>query len=216
MDTFVNIASFSILIAGIIAFMRFKKINEVYYPFIYFIWLGCLNEGISELLVKMHQYTYINNNIYVLLEAILLIRLFRLMGLFDQYPKMFYLLICLFIVAWMLESFIFGTITSVGKYFRIFYSSVIVILSINTINQLILRSGKSIQYNTDFILSMAFIIYFTFKILVHAFLIYGLYSSKSFVINIYIIMLCINLGVNLLYALAVLWMPKRLTYTLPL
>lgn len=179
-------------------------------------WLACFNEVLSELLIYRHHFTLINNNIYVLLESILLADFFRRTGSFRQYPKQFYFLISIFFTFWISENFIFGTISQVSKYYRIFYSAIIIILSINLINRLILSYRKRLQYHVDFILCCAFITYFTFKFLIHAFLIYGLYSSKSFVINIYNIMTWINLVVNLLYAVATLWMPKRLIFTLSL
>ena len=68
--------SFSIGLAAITGWVRFSKINPAYYPFIYCIWLASVNEAVSYWLVSHGFTTAINNNIYVLLEAVLFIWLF--------------------------------------------------------------------------------------------------------------------------------------------
>ncbi len=64
--------SFSIYIAGILAIIRLKKINKVYYPFLICIWIGCINELLTFLLYKQHNTSAINSNIYILVESLLI------------------------------------------------------------------------------------------------------------------------------------------------
>ena len=62
----VILSAFSIFIAGIIGLVRFRKINKIYWPLIFAIWLACINEVLSYSLFINNHSTAINNNIYVL------------------------------------------------------------------------------------------------------------------------------------------------------
>ncbi|MFL5740654.1 MAG: hypothetical protein ACJ75B_10585 [Flavisolibacter sp.] len=204
--------SLSILIAAIIALVRFKSISRVYYPFIYCLWIGSVNEILAVILEQRGMHTLMTNNIYVLLESLLLVWLFKNLSLFRYRPKLYYLLIGLFICGWIAENFVFDSITHNCIYFRIGYSFVVVFMSIHVLNGIITYNDKKLLVNATFMLCTAFIIFFTYKILVYAFLIYGSAASMSFIIHLFLIMVYVNLGTNLLYALAVLWMPRKVEY----
>lgn len=208
--------SFSVFISGIIGLIRFKGISVTFYPFIFCIWIACINEVLSFILITNGFSNYINSNFYVLIEGCLITWLFKNLRLFGKAEFLFYVIIASFIAAWILETFIFGKITGMSSYFRIVYSFAIVLMSITTINKLIVSTRKNIINNATFLLCIGFIIYFTYKVLVQAFWMYGLNSNHDFLVRVYYILIFINLFTNLIYALAVLWMPKRLGFILPL
>ena len=209
------IISFSIFIAGVVAIVRYKQIHKSYYPFIYFIWIGCFNEMVSFYLATNGYYTYINSNIYVLAESILIIYYFRGSNVFKKKSAFFLLIISVLVTMWIYENLIGLNITTLRGYFRISYSAIIVLLSITHINSIIASIRQNIFKNADFLICASFIIYFTYKILVEAFWLYGLNSSKTFQLGIYDIMAYINLFINLTYALAILWMPRKQLFTMP-
>lgn len=208
--------SISIFIAGSIAAFRFKKINRLYYPFLYLIWIGCLSEIVSIALAKIYLNSYINNNIYALIESILITLLFKNFALFNDYKKIFPTIILSLVLIWMVENFAFGHITTFNVYFSIYYSFMIVLMSITIINKMIVRSMKNIFKNATFLLCIAFVIYFTFQVLIYAFWIYGIEAQKEFLLKLFSIIIYINLLTNLIYALSISWMPRKLEFTLPL
>jgi len=209
------VLGYSLLIAGLIALIRFRQIRPKYYPFIYLIWIGCLNEMLNHWLVANGHYNIINTNIYSLVEAMLLLMLFRNMGAMHRMPVLYWVLMAAFTLSWVVNNFIlhpFGSTFS--SYFFIIYSFPIVLLGINTINRVIVRE-REILRSPEFLISIGIVVYFTYGIIVELFWIYGLNASKGFRINVYAIMYWINLVTNLIYALAVLWMQKRQAFTLP-
>ena len=213
-SSLVDISSFSIFIPGVISVIRFRQINHIYYPLLYCFWIGCINEVLSLLLLKYFSSTIINNNIYVLIESLLILWFFNNLKIFKSYKYLYFLLNVLFILIWITENTITGKITTHSILFRISYSFIIVLMSINVINNIITRSGDLILRNATFLICTAFIIYYTYKVLIQAFTIYDLNRTSVFLINISIIMLWINLFINLLYSIAVFLMPKRQAYTL--
>lgn len=201
----------SIFIAGIIGLVRFTRIDPDFYPFLFCLWIGCLNELLSVVLIAIGSQTLVNNNIYVLVESLMITWFFRKKRLFKKgawYP----VLITAFTVFWTTETLIRG-ITSNSTYFRIFYSFAIVIMSIHMVNEIIFTE-KKLGRNAVFLLCVSFIVYFTYKALLQAFVLYGV-SRRSFLLHIYVLLIYVNLGVNLVYALAVLWMPRKMKFIRP-
>jgi len=207
--------SFTILIAGIIGGVRFNRVHHSYYPLLYFFWLAGLNEILSVLLLMQGINNNVNGNIYFLFESFLITWYFQKIGIFKKVPVLFYCILTALGVSWVFENFIFSSINKVGVYFRIIHSFIVVLMSIHAINNLITNNQGSLFKNASFLVCIGFIIYYTYKVIVEAFYIYGLSSSLQFQVVIYEILVYINVVVNFIYALAALWMPKRQAFTLP-
>ena len=201
--------AYSILLAALIGLVRFKFINPVYYPFILLLWIGLVNEIISTVIISYGASNAINSNVYTLVEAILLLALFRNWGLFDRQPKMFTWFLLLFIATWIADNFFISSITRFTSYFRILYSFTIVILSINKINRIMTDEKPWVERRAELLLVIGFIFFFTYQTLVEIFWVYGLNASRVFRLQVYRIMIYMNLSVNLIYAIGLLWIPRK-------
>ena len=201
--------SASVFIASIIGWVRFSKTEPNCFPFLLCLTLASVNEIISFILTQVGLHTIINNNVYVLLEAVLIIWQFKNWGLFGKYNALFLFLLVSIILTWLIDSFLVSNTNSLNLYFRIIYAFIIVLMSIHINNILILTYRKRLLQSSVFLICSGFIIYFTYKILVETFWLYGLDKSRHFRINVYLLLTWINLIVNLIYALAMLWIPKK-------
>jgi hypothetical protein len=208
-DTLARVFALSIIIAGVGALATYKKADSVYQPFFLLLWIGSLNEILSVGLVYSGFKTAVNNNIYVLIESLCILWFFRNLRTVFLSNAVFIILVSSFVIFWLVENFIISRISYISSYFRIFYSFIIVILSITAVNHLIVTAKKSLLKIPVFIISMGFIIFFTYKILVEAFWLYGLNNSKDFRNSVYTILVYLNLFVNLLFALSLLWIPRK-------
>lgn len=81
------------------------------------------------------------------------------------------------------------------------------------INRLIGSERKTLLKNSIFIISTIFVFYFTLKVIVEAFWVYGL-NETNFQTNVYHISVIVNVFANLLYTIAILWMPSKQRFTL--
>lgn len=207
-----TILSFSILIGAVIGWIRFKKINPAYYPFIYLIWIGLLTEIVNFFLIKFHGNNVIVSNIYSLLEAIFYTWQFTKWRIISK--RFCFVLIPAFIIFWIIEMFTVS-LSQVQIYFRLSYAFVIVLMSVSAINRLIFTERKNILKNSIFLISISCIVYFTVTVLIWAFWLYGTKVSQQFSGNLYGIHTWINLFTNLIFALAILWMPSRQRFSLP-
>jgi hypothetical protein len=212
--TWFLIFSFSILIAAAIGWVRFKKIAPAFYPFLVCLTLGAINEIISTILAYQRSSTMVNNNIYVLAESLLLITQLARWNAFGKFHSMIPLTLSFLCLLWIAENLLLFKLEGISSYFRLVYSAIIVMLSINVSNFLIATEKGNLLRHPAFLVCMGFLVYFTYKILVEAFWLYGLGKSGSFRENVYSIMIWINLIVNLIYACAVLWMPAKQRFTL--
>ncbi|MEO6230410.1 MAG: hypothetical protein ABJB11_13645 [Ferruginibacter sp.] len=201
--------SFSIFFAAIIGLARFKNLDREYYPFIYCTWLAAINEVVSFLLTRWGFTNIINNNIYILLEALFITWQFKKWDTFGGNTKIFTGLFKLILVAWLLEYTVFSSINKVGFFCRIFYALLIVLMSINITSWLLVNSRGVLLKNPTFLICAGYIIFFTFKILTEALWLFGVTFSEPVSIQVYIIFTWINFFVNILFFIAVLCIPPR-------
>lgn len=204
-----DICGLSLLLAGVIGLVRFRSISPVYYPFLYFVWLGCANELLSTVLAHRGFYTTVNNNIYVLLASAIMLWFFKSIGLFDRRPRLFDLLLASFATVWLYETFVLRDIQQISSYFRMYFSFVVVLLSVSAINRILVSTTGAIHTSPVFLIATGFIVFYTYKVLIEAFWLYGLGTSHEFAAMVYQILIYIIFFVNLIYALAALWIPKQ-------
>ena len=204
--------SLSIAIGGIIGWIRVKKTDPAFLPFLWLLWSGLLNEIASIAIIKAGYSNAINYNIFSLAEALLITWQFRKWNLFENQRRIYYFLQFAFIAGWLAEVFLLHDMRLFNSYFIIAHSALIVLMSINMLNKVMFGEPSFLLYNPIFLICMGMIIYFTYAILVEAFWVYGLNKSKGFRIQIYEILAYINLFTNLVFALATLWIPLKQEY----
>jgi len=209
-----SILSLSVGITAVIGLARFRKIEPDFYPFVVLIWLGLLNEVISISLVYAGVPNAANSNIFIVLESMLLMWQFYQWQLFEKRPFMFCVITLILLLFWIVFTFFFSTIHVFNSYFIIFRAFIITLASIAMINKLITTERDVLLKNSIFIICMGMILFYTFSALVEIFWIYGLDKSYLFRTHIYEIVCYINVLSNLIYALAILWMPKKHQFTL--
>jgi hypothetical protein len=212
---FALISAFSILLAAAIGVIRFLKVTVDSRPFFFLVWIALANEILSEVFLQTVHSTAVNCNIYVLFEAILYCWLFYNWSSLFRNKQKFRLLIVLICVIWFIDNFILNSIFQTNSLFRIISSFILVFLAIDQINQLLMTERSEMLTNARFLISTGVIIFFTYRTIVEAYYLFRLPFSNLFYHNVYLIMDCVNLFVNLIFALAALWIPTRQKFILP-
>lgn len=209
------VLSFCIVVPAFIGVIRFSKISPVFRPFIYCIWIGLFNELLSLTIIKSGYSNAVNLNIYLLIEALFFTWQFKNWKLLEKNKWLFLFTIGIICLTWLLMNLVIFRITRFNSYFLITYSFILSLMAITLLSRLILIERRSLLKNPIFIICIAFIIYYTFSVLSEAFWIYGLNENKNFRINVATISVITNLIANLLYSLAIIWMPNKQRFTLP-
>ncbi len=207
--------SYSILLAAIVGMVRYHKVTHDNWPFFYIAWVALINEILSETFTSLFHSTAVNCNIYVLVEALLYCWLFHNWGSGFRDRKKFFGLLVVVLLFWIWDNIVAHPLTQINSPFRIFSSFILVFLAIDQINQLIVRERSMLVRNARFLISAGVVIYFTYRAIFEVFYWIGVPFSPLFFQNVYLIMVYVNLFVNLIFALAALWIPTRQKFILP-
>ena len=209
------ILGYSIVIPATIGLIRLPVINRMYQPFIIYCVLDLLNHTLSAVLIERYHSNTINSNIFVLIEVVLFLFLFRNWGAFEKRIIAFYILLFLLSGVWIFDNLIWHKLNTVNSLFRIVYSFLLVFLSIGQMNKLISTERKNLFYNASFMICTGVVIYYTYKAIVEVFFLIQLKGSASFYSNIFKILQFANAFMILIFAWAILWIPKRPKFISP-
>ncbi len=207
--------SYSIILAAVVGFVRYRRVTPEDRPFFLIVWIALISEMMGEIFTSTIHSTSVNNNIYVLIEALLYAWLFY--GWSTPTPKKsrLYILQVFLCTVWVLDNLILNKLTHTNSIFRIASSFIMVFLAINQINQLITTERSKLIKNARFLISTGLVIYFSYKAIIETFFWIQLPFSDTFYIYVLLIMDYVNLFVNLIFALAALWIPTRRKFILP-
>jgi hypothetical protein len=207
------ILNHSIILAAIIGMIRFKFISSDFYPFLFFIWAGLANDSLSLAIIANGGSNTANSNIFVLLELALVLFLFYKWN--GGKIKKYYILGGLGLAIWAADNFMLHSIWRNNSLFRVFYSFAIVFLSIDQVNKILVFERGPLLKNAMFLICITFLFYFGCKAFVESFNIFHLSLSNAFLRNLWMTLYFINFIANLLYAVAILWIPTKQKFSLP-
>jgi hypothetical protein len=219
MDMVHFVLSQSILIAFIIGIVRYRKIDPAYYPFLYYTGAAVLMEILARVftLYNRPDLHLPSLRIYSLVEFCLFTWLFHNWGLFNRRKAVFFSLLGIFFILWVVSSFIIHTPNEQNFSFLVVYSFALIFFSVNTFNKVVVHERGNIFTNPKFLICLGIIIFYTFFTLVNvtSLSVFKQNVSRSFRINLQQINVYTNFLVNLLYAVAILWIPRKQNFTTP-
>lgn len=202
--------SLSVLFPFLSGLLRWRVISQRYYPLFILFSLALLVELVNRYAITSKNSGWIPvNNLYVLIESILIPLQFVVWGYMYRKLNTFYIIAGILVLGWMTEHLLLGDITRLHPYFRMFYSLLIVLLSINTINYLVIQEERNLVRHPVFIICTGFIIFFTYQLVYE-----GIYNIVSDLKSIDTGKLntafsIINAVCNILYGIAFLLVPAR-------
>ena len=202
--------SLSVLFPFLIGLLRWRIIRQRYYPLFIVFCLALLVELVTRYALTSKVMAWIpGNNLYVLAESILIPLQFIVWGYLHKKRKALYIVTAILTLSWMTEHLVTGHITRLYPYLRMFYSLLIVLLSINMLNYLVIHEERNLIRHPVFIICTAFIIFFTYQLAYE-----GIYHIVSNLESINTSKLnaafsIINAVCNILYGLAFLLVPSR-------
>lgn len=210
------ILSMSIVFPLFIGIVRWKQMDTSYYPFIYNLFAVFMVEVIIKLL-NNHPTGIVNAvNVFSLADFCLFAWLFHNLGLFNGNKKIFLLILIAAGIAWVYITFFVTRFSNINNPYLLLYSAALIFFSVTTFNKIVVHQRINIFTNARFWICIGIIIFYSFFILTRATdLSTGVlkHVSKSFKDNLQLINTYSNLLVNLLYAVAVIWIPRKKNIT---
>lgn len=198
--------SLSIIAPVIVGMVRYRNIPVSYHPLFYLLLIGLGN----ELVCYFYFYNTSNalpTNIYFLLEFLMFAWLFRGWKNILRNTLLFRVIVISLLLTWFVENIALGNIEEFSPIFQIAYSMLLVLLAVNQLNWLVVNEKGRIITNAIFIICIAVIIFFSYKVLTEVFYYYApIQSIKN---GIFVIQAYMNVGYNLLLAIAILCIPPK-------
>ena len=214
--TFFFLLSLSILFAAILGVIKFRKMDPAYHPFVYYCCLAVLVEILVYILL-LNDMKYIVGTVYnffALAEFYLLTRMFHNWGLFKRKKNTFTGIIVLSFLLFACTLYIRGY-NKINYFSKIVNSFALIFFSISAFNRMIQNERNNIFKNAKFWICIGMVIFFTYYILVNteqlSFL--NIKRTKAFEDKVWLINAYSNVFVNLLYAVAVIWIPRKKNFT---
>lgn len=213
LHTLLILLNFSVTIPAAILFLRAGTKLRDYWPFAIFIWGGLLSDVFSYVLILKTQSNMVSANVYIFIEyCLILIQI----AIWKRQPVWHYVLFGLLgIMVWLFDNLYLNKVTGNNSIFRLFYSLAIVLFSLDLFNRNIIYERSTIIKNPVFLICTGFILYYGCKAFLESFNIFHAGLSDLFFIRLFLILSVVNLLSNIIYAYAILCIPKKPEFTMP-
>ncbi len=207
------VSAFSIALPALVILARLPVLYKRYFPLLILFWTGLLNEITSYFVIVYHRNNMLNSNLYTLIEFLLFLWFFYRL---NECRKTAYLVPAVAgIVIWIADNRILHSLSQDNTLFRMVSFVFIVYISMDKFTQLLL-SGTNVPYRkTDLMLCVSFLVYYTYQAFILIFNIFPMAVSGEFYQRLWVILSLLNIVTNITYTIAILWIPKRMPYTLP-
>jgi hypothetical protein len=216
-DTLRFIFSLVVGFAVIIGIVRFRRIDPSYYPFIYNVIVALLVEILNRILtVTGHTVAFIFVlNVFSFIDFFLFLWLFHNWGLFNRKKSTFITIAGIFFMIWIVENALLTGFVKLNLYFFMLYAFALIFFSVNTFNKAVVHERSSIFRNPKFWICLGIIIFYPFFILtvITGISLFRNNVSVQFRRDLQAISVFSNLLVNILYAVAVIWVPRKKNFT---
>lgn len=198
--------SLSILAPAITGVIRYRNIPVSYHPVIYLLLLGLANE-LTCYFFFYNSSNALPTNIYFLCEFLLFAWQFHNWKNILRVRWLYWLLITGMTTLWITENIIMGRLTMFSPVFQVTYSLALILLAINQLSWLVVNDRGRIMANPVFIISIAVIIFFSYKVLTEIFYYYA--ATGSIKNNIFVIESYLNVGYNIMLTIALICIPPK-------
>jgi hypothetical protein len=202
----------TVLIPLLIGLIRFNRTVASFQPFLLLLALAFISETISYICIQiLDTGNAVPFNLYGLAEAMVIMYQFYVWGFLKRKRSLFFILTGGLTTLWFTENLLLNKIETFSPVFRVAYAFIVVLLSINEINFMIVRDNKNLLKNARFLVCLGFITFFVYQIIYEASYFVGT-DTSALSKKIIIMFNYINGFVNLIYAIAVLCIPVKEAY----
>jgi hypothetical protein len=206
-----DISYVSVCIPFLTSVFSIKKVDKIYYPFLYFILYITLSD-----LLKIFLFIYpfpksilrCFSNVNILIEALLLTWLSKKWGLFQKFNKGYSCVVVVYLSLWIGESVLFGIDQHFNSYFTVFILFCGVLQCITLINKQA-KSGKEMHSNPIFIVSAGFIVNYSIGLICCVFMLKFFSISGAFKFYLLLIADMTYLMMYLVFTYALIIMAKK-------
>ncbi len=210
-----KITTFISIPVAIFACIRYRKVDRIYLPFVWYLIVSGINETYAYYAVHVLRNNAVNSNIYRLVEFILLILFMKNLGGFKRKSKWFIAILVAVISAWIYEYLIEKKIATFNGYIGVYASFFLSLTAVYLLNIQLTSFRGRLFTNPVFIICIAIILFFSMEILTELFYVYlSSQGIEALPRAIFRIFQCVNIVYVSLMAIALSKMHKRTEFSL--
>lgn len=198
-----------LLIALLIGLLKFSKLDLSNKTFVLYITFCVFINFTSLIAIKLFQNNILIVNACILLDFFILNFLFKTWNLYSKNPKLYLVVNTLITAFFITESILNHDLFVLNSYSRGFRSFVLVILSIQQINNSLFKETGIILLKPQFLVCIGLIITHTFTCFISLFLSLKIEASQDFYYSLYYINISTSILSNLLFTFAIFRMPEQ-------
>jgi hypothetical protein len=200
------------LVSGLV---RLRTISRLYRPFILLMAVAFLTEVINYIIIDRIRNNSASINFYSLAESLLIISQFYFWRYYSRTRRWYPYFGVLCIAIWVFDNLVNGNVMmEVGSLYRISAAFILVVLSINEINYLIINDSRNVLKNARFLICTGFLIYFLYQILLEGSIYISQRQKNIPASEILQLAVYVNIFVTIIYGIAVWFIPKRISLSL--
>jgi hypothetical protein len=204
--------SLIVLFPCISGLIRWKKIRQMYQPFVILMTVAALTEVLNFIKIgSLRGNNNININVYSLIEYLFIIAQFYYWRYYSHTRRWYPWIGLACVIVWIVENLIIGNFIYIGTVFRISSAFILVILSINEINYVLINESRYLLKNARFIICTGFLIFFLYQVLLEGAIYLTTKGDNPTANKIIDLFNYINAFVNIIYGIAVWYIPKRIS-----
>lgn len=196
-----------ILFPLLAALIRWPDAMSRQWPIVTLLALGLISEYAVWLAVQAGHTWAPANNLYILADSILIPTQFAVWGFLSR--KFLPALIIPLFLLWIYFHIWPGSLTIVNVYYRIIYSFLILLLTISSINYLIINSRRQVYFHPVFIFLAGFLIFYIYQLIYETAFAFSLVGDEDLSILLNRTFALINFVCNAMYGLAICSIPAN-------
>ena len=204
----------TVMIVGVVyAIIRKDRMKNYYRPFYVYLIVALVFELLIKIIIYSGYKSSLVSNCYVLIEFPIFLWLFYNWS--SRNNKIYFIgLFLIGVVIWIFDNLIINSIFQINSYYRIYYSLVLILCSINQLNKVIFQDNIMLWKNATFLISITSVFYYSYRVFIEGLFLFQEDFSNDFFRGVYSIMVIVNFLSHLIYTLAVLCIPAKQEFTL--
>ncbi len=209
------INSYLSLVPVLLGVIKYKESLSLYHPFILFVFLSSFSDILSYnlIIINKSEIAIAVSNIYTLLSSCLLISFFvKIKSLKNK--TLIILSYVLLSSIWLLDNKLLHTIFETTSLFRVTYSIILVLLSIETLNKNIVSIRTNIKTEPTFIISIFFIINFTYRAVFESLFLFKLKINDNIYLFTFLGFVFLTFLSHIIFSISILCIQAKRRFTL--
>lgn len=207
-----HISAFSILLPLAVAIWKYKRIGRKYFLLVVLLLIGGINDVASYCIISFKGSNTFNDNIYQLVEFVLLVLLFKRWPS-ERNSRFHSLILIIGLTAWIIDNCIYHSPFENTSVYRLVCAVLIVFVCIDQVNLMILNRHTSI-IASDMMICIGLLLYHLYAAIIESFQLFPIQMNRPFYMRLWFVHCSLSILTNILITIAFICHQTKPNYTI--